>query len=386
VTLLQGFGRTVDIQLKYVGTRFDGAKLPLDVLSDLPAFRDLIVAFARQRWRKLNADRERVPRGFDRSLNFALTGIDEGSAVPKLSWDRDSAQALLPGFADELESIVTAAFGEVVGLVADAANGNFPNALPAEHVSALNRFGSGLRDDERIEFLGSAGADGKVVYLDTIRRKALITKVHETYVVRHEGVGKLIGSLAPSDQAVGRITVETQEFGTIHIPVASERAADEFDGHIGQQIQFEIDVELDNQDRFRTVDGLHAASLIDEQVAADLVRCRARMQELAKLENNWDGEGALATDQRARAAALALLGKRPVLASSYKIFPTVEGGILFEFVANGWDLSVEIAAAGTIELFGVEVAGKGEFLPLQFADVGEEFIKKFDERVGRNGR
>jgi hypothetical protein len=90
-------------KLRYVGQRFHDARLPVDVLSDLPAFRDLLVAFAKDRWRALNSDRRRVPKGFDKSLSFDLVGIEEGSAVPALNWNRGSAQDLLPGFVDELQ-------------------------------------------------------------------------------------------------------------------------------------------------------------------------------------------------------------------------------------------------------------------------------------------
>lgn len=51
-------------RLRYVGSRFDNARLPVDVLSDLPAFRDLLAAFAKDEWLSLNSDRQRVPKGF----------------------------------------------------------------------------------------------------------------------------------------------------------------------------------------------------------------------------------------------------------------------------------------------------------------------------------
>ena len=71
--------------LRYVGRRFANARLPLDVLSDLPALRDLIAAIAKQEFRRQNPDRQRVPQGFDKAISFALIEIEEGSAVPKLS-------------------------------------------------------------------------------------------------------------------------------------------------------------------------------------------------------------------------------------------------------------------------------------------------------------
>lgn len=376
----------LDIQLRYVGARFEGAKLPLDVLGDLPAFRDLVVAYAKQIWRDLNTDRQRVPKGFEQSLIFDLTAIEDGSAIPKLSWDRAAAQRQLPGFASELEQIVSGAIIDVLGLVTDAANDTFPKALSAEHVRALNRFGSSLRDDERIEFVGSKDRNGNVVYLDSARRKKLITKVRETYVSRHEGTGSLVGVYASADQPTGYVTVQTHSYGEIKLPVDCERARSEFDGNIGAKVQFEIEVELDNADAFRNVVELHALTLIDEQIAADLERCRSRLKELAGLVDGWDDEGSKAVDARARAAAEKFLLKRPYLSRRYRIYPTKLGGLLFEFIENGWDLSVEFSPAGSVEFFGFEEDGDGELLPMEFDSMCEEFIEKFDAQVGRNVR
>lgn len=376
----------LDIQLRYVGARFDGAKLPLDVLADLPAFRDLVVAYAKQRWREVNTDRHRVPRGFEQSLIFDLVAIKDGSAIPQLSWDRSAAQARLPGFADELQLIVSEAIGQVVGLVTDAANGTFPKALSAEHVRALNRFGSSLRDDEKIEFLGSKDKNGNVVYLDSARRKRLITKVRETYVLRYEGTGLLVGVYAPPDEPLGHVTVLTQDYGEIRISVDNERVRTELGTGIGAEVQFEIEVELDNADNFRSVVELHALTVIDERLAADMERCRSRLQALAELRDNWDDDGAKAVTPAAHRAGGLLLAKRPLLSSRYKIFPTRVGGLLFEFLENGWDLSAEFSPDGSVELFGFQEDGDEELLPLHFPEVSSEFLEQFDKQVGRNGK
>ena len=93
--------------LRYVGHRFEGARLPLDVLGDLPALRDLITALAKQDFRHKHVDRKRVPRGFDKSISFSLTDIKNGSAVPVFVLDREMAQQNLPNFGDEMETIVS---------------------------------------------------------------------------------------------------------------------------------------------------------------------------------------------------------------------------------------------------------------------------------------
>lgn len=370
-----------DFRLRYVGKRFDDARLPVDVLSDLPAFRDLLAAFARDGWRALNSDRQRVPKGFDKGLSFDLLAIEEGSAVPKLSWNRRTAQTHLPGFADELEEIVDASFNEIVALIDGAGHGRFPKSLPSEHVRALNKLGAGLRDDERIEFQGTHGSDGKVVYLDNDRRKKLITRVRETYQARFEGIGTLVGTRA-SDKD-GYISFKTTEHGEIEVMVDRERVK-EFDGNIYVDIQFDLQIELDNNDRFRGVIEVHDVGLIDAQIGAELVRCRTRLDDIRMLPEGWhDGRG-LAIGPAAVAAADKFLSRRPSLSGAYKIFPTEDGGVLFEFEINAWDLSVEFAADGRVEIYGVQLNGASEFEPVQFDEVGEAFMEEFDVRVGRN--
>src|SRR5579871_4228542 len=81
-------------QLRYVGARFEGHRLPLDVLPDLSAFRDLLVSYVKAEWRAAHSERERLPKGFEKSIAFDLVGIKDGSAVPQLEWDRDTTQLL----------------------------------------------------------------------------------------------------------------------------------------------------------------------------------------------------------------------------------------------------------------------------------------------------
>lgn len=373
----------LEIQLRYVGERFEDARLPVDVLGDLQAFRDLVVAFARQQWRDVY-QRKRVPQGFDQSLSFDLSEIKKGSAVPLLKWNRAAAQFSLPDFADGLTPIVSEALRRVVGLIDDAACGQFPAALPAEHIRALNRFGSGLRPNERIEFIGGTGGSGKVVYLNSERRKEIITRVRETYVLRFEGSGIVVGVYAPLDGNC-HIDVETESYGRIVIPVERELAINELNGSIDSHVQFDVEVELDNRDSFRRVVDAHSLALIDEKVVSDIDRCRKRLEQLTSLADGWDeGEGSRVAKIASKAAA-EFIEKRPGMASHYRLFPTHEGGVLLEFRASGWDLSLEFESTGAIDFFGVEIAGDGEVKPMSFERVSDALIKKFDEYAGMYG-
>ena len=370
--------------LRYVGARFDRHRLPLDVLPDLSAFRDLLVSYVKAEWRATHEKRIRLPRGFEKSIAFDLAGIGDGSAVPMLEWDRQTAQLLLPDFKDELEGLVGHAYTQVIELI-DGAAENIPSAgLTPESIRALNRLGSGLLEDEKIEFLGSQGKDGNVVFLDSYRRKRLITRGRDSYETRFEGIGKLLGSEKDASGSYGLIVVHTEQHGTIRIPVAPERVKEEFDGSIDDDVQFRLLIELDNKDVFKRVVNVFDVDLIDAALVANLERCRMRIQSIASLKDAWrDGDGTAVT-QEAVVAAERLLSARPRLAGGYHIYPTDAGGVLFEFVHSGWDYSVEAGPNGEIEIYGVQVDGPGDLDTKVFPSMDEDALKCLDCLTGNS--
>jgi hypothetical protein len=368
--------------LRYVGARFEGHRMPLDVLPDLSAFRDLLVSFVKAEWRAVHVKRERLPRGFEKSLSFDLVEIGDGSAIPKLDWDRDTAQMVLPDFSDELEDLVEKSYAKVLALF-DGADSHEPfSGLTSENIRALNRFGSGLLDHEKIEFLGSEGADGNVIYLDSWRRKRLITRVRDSYQTRFEDIGKLLGSEVDTENGGGLISVRTERHGTIRIPVSQERVREEFDGSIDADVQFRLLIEVDHKDAFRRVVEVFDVDVIDAAVVANLERCKARISTLRALKKGWhDGDGLAITDAAAAVAA-RLLTARPGLSGSYHIYPMDDGGLLFEFVHAGWDYSTEIGPQGAIEIYGVQVDGPREVDTKGFETVNDDFLGHLDGLTG----
>ncbi|NLS28917.1 hypothetical protein S2M10_39300 [Sphingomonas sp. S2M10] len=365
--------------LHYIGTRFRNARLPVEVLSDLPAFRDLLVSYAKDEWRRRHSDRARVPKGFDKSLSFDLITIEDGSAIPKLEWNRNSAQVNLPGFADEIEEIVEVAYEDVVSLI-DGQSGRV-TALNAEKIRALNRFGAGLRDNETIE-LASRKSMG-VVHLDAVRRKQLITGARETYLTRVEGAGELIGTYVPSEYQ-GTIVVRTVAYGNISIPVDPLQIYEEFANELNNDVQFELLVELDSQDRFRGVADVFDVQVVFDEVRAAFVKCSQRVAEIGALANGWhDGNGNRIVD-----ASLALtrsfLQARPQYCSVYRIYPTEAGAVLIDFEINGWDYSLEFTVDGGIEMYGIQVSGDSEMEPLKFTNL-DALLVEFDSRVSADG-
>lgn len=313
-----------------------------------------------------------------KSISFDLVSLNEGSAVPKLDWSREQAQRMLPEFTDQLEDLVSQSYSDLWGLIDDAAHNRFPAALSSEHIRALNKLGSGLQDDERIEFLGSHGADGSVVYLDTFRRKALITGVRETYQARYDGIGTLVG-LHVTD---GYIDVETVEHGELRIAVDPDRVSGEFDGNTGSEVQFALQIELDNNDQLRGVISVFGVDLIDAELSDSIMNCRERLNELRNLRAGWHDGGGCAIDGAAIETARDFLAKRPFFAGAYRLFPTDNGGVLFEFEKQGWDFSIEFGVGGAVEMYGVRIDGPEEMESQFFTRLDDEFISAFDARTG----
>ncbi|SHN06364.1 hypothetical protein [Phytopseudomonas punonensis] len=367
-----------DFQLRYVGKRFDGTRLPVDILADLPAFRDLLVAFAKDEWRKLNSNYVRVPRGFDKSLSFDLVALEPGSAMPKLNWRKESTQVNLPGFSDQIETIVQDSYMDIVKLIDNAANSIFPESLSSEHIRALNKFGSRLKDGERIEFLGSSDTNGNVVYFDAPRRKDLITHVRETYEAKFEGVGKLLGSQVAD--SVGSITIRTEQHGDISLNLDPERIISEFDGNINSDVQFDLTIELDHNNKLRSVIEIFDVELIDSISPAQR-KLLDRLEHLASLEKGWmDGMG-----ERLSATAIETAGYfitiTPLTADAYKIYPSETGGILIELEWDDWDYSVEIQPDGSVEMYGISLSDTQEITPMSFESIDSSFLQEFSSRT-----
>lgn len=92
----------------------------------------------------------------------------------------------------------------------------------------------------------------------------------------------------------------------------------------------------------------------------NLDRCRTRIAELAAIKDGWHDGGGLAPTSKAVSGALRFLSLRPAMPPDCGVYPTDDGGLLFEFTHEGWDYSVEVMPSGTVEIFSVQLHGPGE--------------------------
>lgn len=224
-----------------------------------------------------------------------------------------------------------------------------------------------------------------MVYLDTFRRKRLITRGGDSYQTRFEDIGKLLGSEIDPLGTVGAITINTSEYGTINVPVSPERVRDDFDGYIEADVQFRLMIELGSDDTFRKVVEVYDVDVIDAKVVADLAACRDRINSLVSLGDGWHNGSGKSPTHAAAASASRLLARKPGMAANYSIFPTDIGGLIFEFSRRGWDYSIEIGPTGMVEIYGTETRGANEMDTEALDASSDEFARQFDFVTGGQG-
>ncbi|MCP1168929.1 hypothetical protein [Limimaricola litoreus] len=364
-------------RLRFSGQRFRERRLPVGVLPDIEAFRDLLVAFAKSEWLSHHVGRQRVPRGFDASLNLDLISIEDGSSVPVLVPSFDQGQSFLPGMTGDASDLFAVSYERVSELFDNAANDtSYRPVLKRDQIAALNRFGAGLKSGEKIDFVGSRGRGGSVVSVDLKLRKDLITRIRETYEKRLDGVGTL-----HAVSADGWIEVETEEHGVLRLEVA-ERAFDEFNGYLLNDVSFELTLELDADDKARKVTEVHAVELHDpltEKYRSALSRAKERLAELSALKGGWlDGEGPEISDQSLQLAD-SLIKLDAAWFSDSGIFPTIYGGIQIETTKGDDEITINIEPDGNIHGDILYSDGEDE----ELSDVGSiiEVIRRFGGTV-----
>lgn len=154
--------------LTFNGERHADHALQVDDLPDLIAYKDLLVATAREVFLREHPDRERVPRGFTDSINLRFDTISEGSTAVPLSREVFVEEdALDMDVEDEVDRAA-----RIIDITAQAASENrpLPDETPAAVLPLFEKFGSSLQEGESIRIC-SAGRSESVAYTPRVRER-----------------------------------------------------------------------------------------------------------------------------------------------------------------------------------------------------------------------
>jgi hypothetical protein len=194
------------VTLIFRGGRFQKAAMPLEVLPELAAYRDLVLAVAKALFQAGNPGRQRLPKGFEAGFRLVLERVDSGSAVPVISRVTDQAETRMlftamgsADWFDRARDLVE----QGIGAVSKAALP--PGELSKEILARFNTFGRTLADDESI-IVAQPGKREGALYDRAVRRK-LVLQAQATY----EDDVDLLGEVRAADKDAEGFALRTAD-------------------------------------------------------------------------------------------------------------------------------------------------------------------------------
>ncbi len=159
------------VHLSFHGARFEGASLPLEVLPELAAYKELVLAVAKELYLAENAQRQRLPKGFEASFQLVLAGVRNGSAVPDVLRVSSGGPTLFPDL--DTPDFFAQSRDVVQRAIAAAAKGEpIPEPITDEVLVRFNALGRSLLDSERID-LGKPDSTERTSYTRKVRERLL---------------------------------------------------------------------------------------------------------------------------------------------------------------------------------------------------------------------
>lgn len=175
--------------ITFSGPRFDDAGLELDVLSELLAYRKLLIGTAKELWRGENRERQRLPKGFEESIRLKFYSIESGSTVVPIKRVVSHDHSLLfesPPRADEIDEAAQL-IDETIAAVSE--DRPIPERMPKSALPLLAALGENLREDESIQTRSVRSTRPAELTCET--RKRLERLLEAVYEDRVEIVGEV---------------------------------------------------------------------------------------------------------------------------------------------------------------------------------------------------
>ena len=352
------------------GGRFDGHTVPVEVLADLAAYKDLVIEVARSLYLAKHPDRKRVPKGFEDSFRLTLKQIDRGSAIPVLVIERDPTGDLeLEGVSEGSCQIYFDARDIIAECVQSVGDGHMPpERFPPGLLTSFNRFGRNLLADESIELAPNKQTQG-VLYNPTVRRKLVLLQSKN-----YEKPLTLVGNVTKVDTDNATLILRTSN-GTItaSYPILMEGVIIEALKNHANDVRLSGMGLYDRNERLLRVTDINHVVQLDDAVSDTSADILARLGAMGDLRPGWlDGEGVgpdQATMNIASQILPDLIDREGLPAPA--VFPTKDGSIQAEWQGMPWSIEVRFLPGGLRvtavadnlvegrdELISIEVSGQ----------------------------
>jgi hypothetical protein len=312
------------------GERFEDASIPLQVLADLAALREMVLEVAKWRFLEANPDRKRAPRGFTNRIELKLTGVEEGSAVPVISLV--STEPSLNGFGlppyQEYFEMARDDIANTIASVSGKGQSADNMTLPPKYLSYFNRIGRGLRDREYFEF--DVPNSSTPARLTREARNLLLQAASVTEIMQEVN---LRGTVPEADQ--DKMTFELQQVYGIKVvcPLPNLHRDTIVEAFAGYENNVRILVQgighFDLQNRLSDVETVDSVSLLES------LDVPARLDELRSMKDGeYDGRGSAPNHEGLDWLSHSFEHQYPDDLPLPNAYPTPEGGLEMEW-SNG---------------------------------------------------
>ncbi|OIN59962.1 hypothetical protein [Arsenicibacter rosenii] len=312
---------------KLEGIRFEDHTLPVNLLEDFSALEELIFEVAKQIFLEENPNRKRVPKGFTDNVSLKLSGIEEGSTIPKFVLVTILNSMLLLDANPNSMTYIEKARDRIIDTISNAKQGNLSsNLLGQKYLNFFNRIGKNLQEGESIDF--SLDHSGKATLDKNVRKKLLLSR-NERF--EYSDSISINASVSAIDKKHNTFTLNIQD-QTIPCKIDTAfdfietitQAFNEYEK--GALVSIKATGIYNEQDKLINIDAFESMDILDPYDV------KVRLNQLSEIKDNWyEGSGV--------APGVEFLKKFGEYFASYynlslplpAIFPTLEGNIQLEW-------------------------------------------------------
>ena len=316
------------------GERFEGAAIPLEMLRDLALLEEMVTEVAKWVYLQQHPGRTRSPRGFTGGVEFRLTRVEDGSAIPVISLD--FGEVSLPALLHTIEQCYVDARDAIIGVMAEAQDQVAPTKLPPKYLAYFDRFGRSLQDDEAIEFTAKDRATPVRFTRATRKRLVDASKLQSTT----EDV-ILRGGIHEANQETMSFELRLVDGRKASGPIPEEyrdTIMDAFNGYRdGTRVAIRGIARFSRAGRLENIVDVESVNLLDPLDVA------ARVDELRSLKDGWlEGHGRAPSGATLNWFTATFDAQFDDELPLPYVFPTETGGLRLEWELGDADISVDI--------------------------------------------
>lgn len=322
------------------GTRFDLHAMPVEVLPELNAYRDLVLAVARARFFAEQPTRRRLPKGFEDAFRLSLRTIQPGSAAAPLERVVPIGTARsLPNTSDRFETA-----RDLIAAAIEAAHRGqpLPEDFPLEAVTAFNQFGRTLRDDEHIVI---HSPNGTTTTYDRRTRKRLVLYREETYEDYVDEIGAIVA--LDRDKSTFELALEAGRRVPGRLDQLDEASAALVRNAVAGEERVQVRVvgvgAFDRNDRLIRLTAIDEVTYAEDEELKSALDVGKRLKVFATLADGWfEGDGTSFSAELLRWVERVLVDAIDNGLPRPYLYPTPAGGVLAEWSFADAEVSADI--------------------------------------------